>query len=85
MKLPTMKFSPVSCCKDPSVFPSSLLPNTLRLCDSLSLRDQVSHPYKTTSKIVVLFTRILIFLLTRRKKFLCRMVQSMIEFRHNAV
>ena len=68
---------------DPNVFPSSLLPNTLSLCASLSLRYQVSHPYKTSSKIVVLF--ILIFLLLRRKKILCRMVQSLVEFRHSPV
>jgi hypothetical protein len=28
--------------------------NTLNLCFSLSVRDQDSHPYKTTGKIIVL-------------------------------
>jgi len=75
--------SPVTYSLDPNVFPSSLLSNTLNLCDSLSLRDQVSYPYKTTSKTVVTF--ILIFLLSRRKKILCRMVPSLVEFRHSLV
>jgi hypothetical protein len=34
-------------------------PNTPGLCSSLNVRDQVSHPYRTTGKIIVLF--ILIF------------------------
>jgi hypothetical protein len=33
---------------------SSLFSNTLRLCFSLSVRDQVSHPCKTNGKITVL-------------------------------
>jgi hypothetical protein len=32
-----------------------LFSNTLCLCTSLSLRDQVSHSYKTTGRIMVLF------------------------------
>jgi len=31
------------------------------LCSSLSLRHQVSHPYKTTGKIVVLYILIFLF------------------------
>jgi hypothetical protein len=27
--------------------------NTLSLCSSLNVRDQVSHPYKTTGRIMV--------------------------------
>jgi hypothetical protein len=33
--------------------------NTLSLCSSLNVRDQASHPYRTTGKIIVLY--ILIF------------------------
>jgi hypothetical protein len=33
---------------------STLFSNTLSLCSSLHVRDQVSYPYKTTSKIIVL-------------------------------
>jgi hypothetical protein len=33
---------------------STLFSDTLSLCSSLSVRDQVSHPYRTTGKITVL-------------------------------
>jgi hypothetical protein len=32
------------------------------LCSSLTVRDQVSHPYRTTRKITVLYILIFIFL-----------------------
>jgi Na+-transporting NADH:ubiquinone oxidoreductase subunit NqrE len=38
---------------------STLFSNTLGLCSFLNVRDQVSRPYKTTGKIIVLY--ILIF------------------------
>jgi hypothetical protein len=34
----------------PNILLSTLFSNTLSLCSSLSVRDQVSHPYKTTGK-----------------------------------
>jgi hypothetical protein len=37
----------------PNTLPRTLLSNTLSLCSSLSVRDQVSHPYKTTGRIMV--------------------------------
>jgi hypothetical protein len=42
----------------PNILRSILFSNTflLRVCSSLNVRDQVSHPYKTTSKILVLCT-----------------------------
>jgi hypothetical protein len=40
-------------------FLSTLFSNTLYLCSSLSMTDQVSYPYKTTGKII--FSYILIF------------------------
>ena len=43
----------------PNILLSTLLSNTLSLCSSLNVSDQVSHPYKTTRKITVLY--ILIF------------------------
>jgi hypothetical protein len=35
-------------------FPQHLFSHTLKLCPSLSMRDQVSHPYEITGKIIIL-------------------------------
>jgi hypothetical protein len=43
----------------PNILLSTLFSNTLSLCSSLNVRDQVSHPYRTTGKILVSY--ILIF------------------------
>jgi hypothetical protein len=58
MKLFIMQFSPFSChlislwSEYPPQHPVLKKP---RLCSSLNVRDQVSHPYRTTGKIVVLY------------------------------
>ena len=36
----------------PSILLSTLFSNTLSLCSSLNVSDKVSHPYKTTGKII---------------------------------
>jgi len=41
--------------------PNTLSSNTLSLRSSLNASDQVSHPYKTTVKIIVLYILIFIF------------------------
>ena len=41
---------------------SNLFSNTLSLRSSLNVSDQVSHPYKTTGKIIVLYILIFVFL-----------------------
>ena len=46
----------------PNILLSSLYSNTLSLCSSLSVSHQVSHPNKTTSKIIVLCILLFIFL-----------------------
>jgi hypothetical protein len=38
----------------PNILLSTLFSNTLSLCSSVSVTDQVSHPYKTTGKIIML-------------------------------
>ena len=43
----------------PNTLLNTLFSNTLSLCSCLNVSDQVSHPYKTTGKIIVLY--ILIF------------------------
>jgi hypothetical protein len=44
-----------------------LFSNTLILCSSLNITDQVSHTYKTTDRIIVLYILIFTFLDSRRK------------------
>jgi hypothetical protein len=46
---------------------NTLFSNTLNLCSSFSVREQVSYPYKTTAKIIVLNTLISNFLGRRRE------------------
>jgi hypothetical protein len=41
---------------------NNLFSNTLSLCSSLNVSDQVSHSYKTTGKVIVLCILIFIFL-----------------------
>jgi hypothetical protein len=40
---------------DTNILLRTLFSNTLSLCSSLDMRDQVSHPYKTTGRIMVLY------------------------------
>jgi len=46
----------------PNIFPSTLISNTLNLPSSVKVRNQFSHPYKTTGRIRVLYILIFIFL-----------------------
>ena len=47
----------------PNILLNTMFSNTLSFLSSRDVRDQVSHPYKTTGKIVVLFILIFKFLL----------------------
>ena len=51
----------------PSIPLSTQFSNTLSLCSSLNVSDQVSHPYKTARKIIVLYILIFIFLDSKLK------------------
>jgi hypothetical protein len=56
MKLSIMQFSSVtSSLLGPNILLSTLFSNTLSVCSSFNVRDQVSHPYRTTGKIIVLY------------------------------
>jgi hypothetical protein len=53
-----MKFSPLPYYLvplGPNILLNTLFSNTLSLRSSLNVNDQVSHPYKTTGKIIVLY------------------------------
>jgi phosphate starvation-inducible membrane PsiE len=39
----------------PNILLSTLFSNTFSLCYSLNVTDQVSHPYKTIERIMVLY------------------------------
>jgi hypothetical protein len=53
MQLLIMQFSPTSCHFIPLRSKYSPKHPVLNLCSSLNVRDQFSHPYKTTGKIIV--------------------------------
>jgi hypothetical protein len=67
MKLLNMQFSPASSLFGPNILLSTLFSNILGLYSSLKVRDQVSHPYRTTGKITVLYILIFMFLNSRRE------------------
>jgi hypothetical protein len=46
----------------PNILLSTLFSKTLSLHSSLNVNDQLSHPYKTTGKIIVLYILIFTFL-----------------------
>jgi len=57
-----LHFPVASSLLDPHILLITLLSNTLSLRPSLKVTDQVSHPYKTTGKIIVLYILLFIFL-----------------------
>jgi hypothetical protein len=70
MKLLIMQFPPISrhfTLLDPNILFSTLLSNTLSLCSPLNIREQVSHPYRTTGKIIVLYILMFTFFDKRRE------------------
>ena len=50
----------------PNIFLSTLFSNTLNLCASLKVRDQVSQTYNTTDSIIVLYVLTFNFFESRR-------------------
>jgi hypothetical protein len=50
-----------SCLFGPDIFLRTLFSYTLSICFSLNVRNQVSHPYKTTGKIILLYSNFYVF------------------------
>jgi hypothetical protein len=62
MKLLVKQFSPVSCHSSllgPNILFSTLFPDIFILYSPLNIRDQVSQTYRTTGKIIVLYSLML--------------------------
>jgi hypothetical protein len=62
MKLLVMQLSPPSVTPSlfgPNILLNTLFSNTLSLCSSLTVRDHVSHPYRTTGKIIIMIIMII--------------------------
>jgi hypothetical protein len=58
------QFSPTSCHFIPlwaNILLSTLFSNTLSLCSSLDVRDQVSHPYRTTGEVSSAYSNFYVF------------------------
>jgi hypothetical protein len=60
-----------------NIFLSPLFSNTLSLCSSFNVKDQVSHPHKTTSKIILLYMLIFTFF---NRRFWTEWQQALPEF-----
>jgi hypothetical protein len=66
----------------PNIVLSTLFPNVLILCSSLNVRDQVSHPCRTTDKIIVVYIHIFMFFDNRwDTRVLDRMIASITRIR----
>jgi hypothetical protein len=84
MELLIIKFSLTSCYLTrlgPNILLSTLFSNSLNLCSSLSVKDQVCYPYKTV-KIIVFYILIFTFLDSWRedKTFWTAWHQAFFEF-----
>jgi hypothetical protein len=62
---------------------STLFSNILSPCPSLNVRDQVSHPYRTTGIIIVLYILIFTFFVRRQedKRFWTKWYEALPEFK----
>jgi hypothetical protein len=70
MKLLVMQLSPPSVTPflcGPNILLNTLFSNTFSLCSSINVRDNVSHPYRTTGKIIVLYILTFTFFDSRRE------------------
>jgi hypothetical protein len=62
-----LRFPLTSSLTGPKYLPQYLFLITLNLCSSFNVRDEASHPFKTTEKITVLYILIFVFLDSKLK------------------
>jgi hypothetical protein len=70
MKLFIVQLPPFSCYFIPfwsNVLLRIVFSNTLNLCSSLNARNQISHPYKTTGRIMILYILTFTFVNSRQE------------------
>jgi hypothetical protein len=62
----------------PNILLNTIFSNNLSLCSSIDLSDQVSHPYKTTDKNVIIYIFIFEFFESKpvEKEILHQMIAS---------
>jgi hypothetical protein len=70
---------------DPNIHYSTLFSNSLSQCSSLNVRDQVSHPCRTTGKIIVLYILIFMFVDMRLSMLLLSKLYACITSRQGWV
>jgi len=69
----------------PNILRSTVFSNTLSLRSSLNMSDKVSHPYKTTGKIIVLYNLILVLLDSKLEdERLCTVPSNVFVSLHNS-
>ena len=61
MKLLFMQSPVTSSLVSPNVLLNTFFSNTVILCSTVNVRDQVSHPLKSTGKIIVLYVLIFVY------------------------
>jgi hypothetical protein len=65
----------------PNILLSTLFSNTYSQCSSLNSGDEISHPYNTRDKIMVLYILIFVFRQQRRWRVLDWIVASITQIR----
>jgi len=64
----------------PNIFLSTLSLNNFNRCYFLNVIDQISHPYKTTGKFIILYILICIFLVIKLDDKRCKELFQILKY-----